>query len=106
VWIGGRQSSRNDTGAEAALMRAWLGVALHPSVCRRATKVALVVGVILALINHGHVLVSGEISARTWLQIGLTFLVPYCVSTLTSVEVIRQIACRNPTDLSNGSRRD
>jgi hypothetical protein len=70
-------------------MRAWFAIALQPSVARRALKVALLVGCILALINHGDRLLSGEVTPAEWLKIGLTFLVPYCVSTFASVQAIR-----------------
>ena len=58
-----------------------------------ATKVALVVGTILALINHGPALLALELTRQQILQIALTYLVPYCVSTYSSVKVLQnQIA--------------
>jgi hypothetical protein len=52
-------------------------------------KYALVVGAILVTINHGEALIRGQISAGRILQMGLTVLVPYMVSTLSSVEAMR-----------------
>ena len=52
-----------------------------------ATKVAIVVGTILALINHAPALLALELSRQQILQIALTYLVPYCVSTYSSVKV-------------------
>ncbi len=46
----------------------------------RSIKVALVVGTVLALINHFDAILSGAIGARRGFQIVLTYLVPYCVS--------------------------
>jgi hypothetical protein len=54
-----------------------------------ALKVALVVGTILALINHGPALLALELSRQQILQIALTYLVPYCVSTYSSVVMLQ-----------------
>jgi len=43
------------------------------------------VGIILILINQGDVLMSGELSAITIIKMALTMLVPYIVSTCSSV---------------------
>lgn len=66
-------------------MKAWLNCACEPNVVRRARKYALIVGIILILINQGDVLMSGELSARTIIKMALTMLVPYIVSTCSSV---------------------
>ena len=62
---------------------------LHPSVVRRALGYAVVVGSILSAINHGDALWRGELSAARGLRMALTALVPYCVSTLSSVGALR-----------------
>ena len=54
-----------------------------------AIKVALVVGTVLALINHGPALLALELSRQQMLQIALTYLVPYGVSTYSSVKVLK-----------------
>jgi hypothetical protein len=46
---------------------------------RRAVRVALVIGTLLFVINHGAAVRSGMTQAR-WLSAGLTYLVPYAVS--------------------------
>jgi hypothetical protein len=46
----------------------------------RAVKVALIVGSIVFTINHGLVLVKGEMNRERWLSGGLTYIVPYFVS--------------------------
>lgn len=67
-----------------------LWIARQPSVVKRAAKIALVVGVILALINHGDRIFSLSLSATDVMKILLTFCVPYCVSTFSSVLAIRE----------------
>ena len=54
-----------------------------------AIKVALVVGTVLALINHGPALLTLELSRQQMLQIALTYLVPYGVSTYSSVKMLK-----------------
>ena len=59
--------------------RLTISLALTGGVPRRAATVALIVGTILNTINQGDALVTGR--PLDWLKLGLTFLVPYCVST-------------------------
>ena len=54
-----------------------------------AIKVALVVGTVLALVNHGPALLALELSRQQMLQIALTYLVPYGVSTYSSVKMLK-----------------
>lgn len=54
---------------------------LAPAVRRMALRVALVVGTVLNLINHFDLLLGAALTPVIALQIGLTYLVPYCVST-------------------------
>lgn len=67
-----------------------LHLALQRSVVVRALRIAAVVGVVLALINHGDKLATGQVTALMAFKMGLTFLVPYCVSTFSSVLAIRE----------------
>jgi hypothetical protein len=46
---------------------------------KRALCVALVVGTVLNLINQGDAIMAG--AALNWLKVGLTYVVPYLVST-------------------------
>jgi hypothetical protein len=52
-----------------------------PRVIALALKVALVVGTILNIINHFDLLVGAPLTRMTMIQIALTYVVPYCVST-------------------------
>ncbi|WP_415402817.1 nitrate/nitrite transporter NrtS [Tateyamaria sp. SN3-11] len=64
-------------------------IATDRSVVLRAAKIALIVGVVIALINHGDRMVTGQMDATAWLKCVLTFLVPYAVSTYSSVMAVR-----------------
>ena len=72
-------------------MADWLKLAVQPNVVRRALKFALVVGTILITINHGYAIVHGQVTSGRILQMGLTVLVPYTVSTLSSVAAMREM---------------
>ena len=52
----------------------------------RAFKVALVVGCILATINHGDAFLANTMTTSSWLKVLLTFCVPYCVSWYSAVK--------------------
>ena len=70
-------------------MREWLGVATRRDVMRRALGYAVVVGAILISINHGDALLRGELDRDRLLKMVLTVMVPFCVSTSSSVGAIR-----------------
>lgn len=67
----------------------WLKLATRVDVVRRATKVALVVGTLLVAINHGDAILAGTASLDQVLKMMLTMLVPYGVSTYSSVGALR-----------------
>ncbi|MDG2307540.1 MAG: nitrate/nitrite transporter NrtS [Candidatus Binatia bacterium] len=67
----------------------FLQLASERSVVRRALALALVVGPILIAINHGDRLVAGDVDGVRLFKMSLTILVPYCVSTYSSVGAIR-----------------
>ncbi len=74
---------------DAAPERRLLALAFDRAVVRRALAFALIVGPVLVGINHADALVRGGVGARRWLQMGLTLLVPYVVSTVSSVLALR-----------------
>jgi type VI protein secretion system component VasK len=82
----------------------WIALATSPSVVRRATVVAIVVGTILVAINHGDAILRGEFGVGRLLRIALTVMVPYCVSTYSSVSALRASA-REHRDVSQGELR-
>jgi len=69
-------------------MKIWFKTAAHLPIRKRATRVALFVGLVLVLINHGDQLVRGDMSWVMLIKIVLTFMVPYAVSTHGSVSTI------------------
>jgi len=71
-------------------MADWWQLATSAPVVRRALGYAVVVGAILIAINHGDALLRGELETGRLLKMGLTVLVPYTVSTLSSVSALRQ----------------
>ncbi|MEL7165473.1 MAG: nitrate/nitrite transporter NrtS [Pseudomonadota bacterium] len=70
----------------------FLTLARQPGVMRRATKVSLIVGTILAIINHAPAVVSGQFSLLSAIQIVVTYAVPYSVATWSAVQTIRERA--------------
>jgi hypothetical protein len=58
-------------------------------VCGRAIKVALVVGTILMVINQGDMLLSGQLTMLIGAKIGLTYTVPFSVSTFSALAANR-----------------
>jgi len=67
----------------------WFRMAMHGSVVRRALCYSIVVGAILIAINHGDAILSGSVDGPRVAKMLLTLLVPYCVSTLSSVGALR-----------------
>ena len=70
-------------------MRAWFELALSRAVVHRALGYGVVVGAILISINHGDAILRGDLEPVRLFKMGLTVMVPYTVSTLSSVQAIR-----------------
>ena len=73
-------------------MRESIQIALSFSVVRRALGYAVVVGAVLIAINQGDAILAGDVDLARWLRMGLTAIVPYVVSTLSSVQALRASA--------------
>ncbi len=71
-------------------MRAWLSVATERPIVRRALRSVIIVGAILITINHGDAILRGDIDLIRLFRIVLTVIVPYLVSTFSSVAAIRE----------------
>lgn len=67
----------------------FMKIATERSVVMRAARIALIVGIVLAIINHADSILIGAVTGSVILKIILTFLVPYCVSTYSSVLAVR-----------------
>jgi len=75
-------------------LSSWLSIALRPPVVRRALLYGVLVGAILIAINHGDALLRGDLDGVRVVKMILTPLVPYMVSTLSSVGAIRNFERR------------
>lgn len=69
-------------------MSSWLAIARAPTTVRRSLRVAMVVGSILVVINHGDRIVAGTLGPLEFAKIGLTYCVPYCVATYAAVSAL------------------
>lgn len=56
----------------------------------RSTKTALLVGTILAIINHGQDMLTGQLSPHWVVPMLITYLVPFSVVTFGQVQGKRQ----------------
>ena len=77
----------------------WLRSASHPATVRRACATSLLVGTLLIAINHGHAIIAGQITQERVFQMILTVVVPYMVSTASSVATrheLRQVSPIRP----------
>ena len=79
-----------ETGAAAGLPASAWRVAFQAAVVRRGLFFAAIVGPVLIAINHGDALAAGEVDGVRILKMGLTLLVPYVVSTASSVMAVRR----------------
>jgi len=57
---------------------------------RRSVVTCLIVGALLTAINQGDRLIRGEFDSTMAWQIGLTFLVPFVVATVSGAAAIRR----------------
>jgi hypothetical protein len=75
-------------------MGEWIRLARQPDVMERAAKYAVGVGAVLVAINHGAAIMHHQVDRFRIVQICLTVVVPYWVSTSSSVAAMR--AARDP----------
>ena len=64
----------------------FLGYCIRKEIMGRSVKVGLIVGTILALINHFESIFSLSLSPIVIFKILLTYLVPYSVTTYSAVQ--------------------
>ena len=76
----------------------WIRLVITWPVVKRGLKYAVVVGAILIAINHGDAILQGDLSGEQYLKMGLTPLVPYCVSVLSSVGAIIESRKMRPAE--------
>ncbi len=81
-------------------MREWLRLASDRHVVRRGLGYAVVVGAVLIAINHGDAIVRGHVTRGRLAEMLLTMVVPYVVSTASSVGAMRKSGrSGGPTDV-------
>ena len=69
--------------------QSFLAIALSQNVLPRAVRVALIVGTVLAILNHGEKMIPISMTSLDFVKVVLTYFVPYSVSTWSSVGAIR-----------------
>ena len=62
-----------------------LSVFFSKQVAKRSAIVAGIVGIILAFINHGDLILAGTLTPTCWIKMIATCFVPYTVSSVTAV---------------------
>lgn len=70
-------------------------IAFSQTVVIRAIKIAIIVGTVLALINHGDKILAMTLSSQDYVKLALTYLVPYGVSTWSAVGTIKSNAIQS-----------
>lgn len=70
-------------------MKQWFELATRAPVVRRACMYGVIVGAILIGINHGDQLLAGNVNSEMVCKMLLTMVVPYLVSTFSSVSAMR-----------------
>ena len=74
----------------------YLGSLSNPMMGASALKVALVVGSVLFLINHGAAVAQGKMSRGRWVSAFITYCVPYRVNIHGQYVAQKQCSKRLP----------
>ena len=77
-------------------MKTRWAIATSVPVVRRALKYAVGVGAVLIAINQGDVILASSLNGVAWAKMGLTVVVPYCVSTASSVSAALELEKQAP----------
>jgi len=85
------------------VMKIWLNLCFSKSVMKRAPWSAIIVSVILILINHGDAILRRNIGPTRIFQMCLTVIVPYIVSTVSSVSTM--LSAEDGFKLENASAK-
>lgn len=83
-------STLGESSGPRVVNNEWFRLASGRSVVRRACRYAVCVGALLIAINHGDAILRGDISVARALRMVLTAMVPYVVSTASSVSALRE----------------
>jgi len=63
---------------------------------RRSLIIAAIVGSLITIVNQGDLILSGHLSPYTWLKIGFTPCVPFCVSLYGAYLAYRNALASQP----------
>ena len=63
-----------------------LEIWLSKQILKQSVKTALFVGALLAFINHGDLIVAGDLTQECWIKMCLTCLVPYSVASWSATK--------------------
>ena len=89
---------RADRAVERGRIAEWTKLATTRTVVHRATTTAVIVGAFLIAINQGDVILRhDDLPPSQWLRMVLTVMVPYLVSTVSSVQAMR-VSSGRPTE--------
>ena len=66
----------------------WLSLCISKPVMRRAFYTSLIVGIVLIVINQGDAIIRKQMDSVRLFRMCLTVLVPYVVSTVSSVSTV------------------
>jgi hypothetical protein len=72
-------------------MAEWSALLFDKSVVKRACYSALIVGAVLIAINYGDDVLHGQLDGTRIFKMCLTVVVPYVVSTVSSVITMRDM---------------
>jgi len=86
-------ASREDLPAAGA---GWVSLATRGDIVQRSLRLAAVIGSVLVAINYADRLFAGALAGTDWIKIGLTYCVPYCVTTFASVSTLRAAGTAAP----------
>ena len=75
----------------------WAELVSRRTVVVRGLKFALVVGTVLIGINHGDVIMAGELTSTHYMKMGLTVIVPYVVSVCSSCGALIESGAYRPS---------
>lgn len=57
----------------------FLSSLVDPALAKGASKVALLIGTLLLLINHGVAIFNHQMTTSRWISAGVSYLIPYLV---------------------------
>ena len=83
-------SDQNDVPYIKSKFERRMDLAFRWDVVRCALIMSVIVGTVLVTINHSDCIAKGAFGAGCVVKSALTYMVPYCVSTISSVLAIEK----------------